>query len=50
MLMHPKEEINQARAHVTSSKDEGEGFRIPKCTMCSRERGKAQGTLPKVEG
>jgi len=44
-----KEKRSQGRAHVASLKDEGEGFRIPKCVMHSRERGRVQGTLLKVE-
>lgn len=35
--------------HGASHKDKGEGFELPKCIMCSRERRREQGALLKAE-
>lgn len=49
-LMFSMEKANQGRVHAASLKDEGGGFGLPKCIVNLRERGKAHGTLLKVEG
>lgn len=50
VLMHLKKQGSQGRVHVASPKDEGKIFGLPKCIMRSRERGRAHGTLMKVQG
>ena len=50
VLMHSKEGYNKGRVLGASLKDEGEGFRLPKCIVCSREIRMAEGTHLKAEG
>lgn len=49
MLVHSGEGGSQDKMCAACLKDEGEGFRLPKCIVHTRERWRSQGILFKAE-